>query len=166
MTQDNIIKGIEETLSNMPAQTLDPMTPDIISPVEEEKLSFELLLTHYVDLELEQTRLVNTMHMTRLKDPKAGRELSIQALAHSAHIKTFALEAIAHPEIKAELEKLKNVRPLPLAQRGGFIGIREKISKGEWLREDIHAILVRLRGKAQDQLRSRTQERDRGGRSR
>jgi hypothetical protein len=119
-----------------------------------------------VDLELEQTRLVDAMHMARSKDPKAGRELSVKALTHSSNIKAFAVEAIQHAEIKAELEKLKNVKASSLAQRGGFIAIRERISKGEWLKEDIQTILAQLRSKAQDQSRSRTQDRDRGGRSR
>jgi hypothetical protein len=173
MTQDKIKKDIEETLNiiTKPTQEFEiPINQEIesqeIISVETKDASFEAILTRYVDLELEQTRLIDAMHIARSKDPKVGRELSVKALTHSSNIKAFAVEAIQHAEIKAELEKLTNVKSSSLAQRGGFIAISERISKGEWLKEDIQTILVQLRGKAQDQLRSRTQDRDRGGRSR
>jgi Ti-type conjugative transfer relaxase TraA len=169
ITQDSITKGIEDTLTTIAQLTQAfevSVTQELTSTVEIHEASFESLLTRYVDMELEQTRLVNTMHVARSKDPKASRELSVQTLAHSGQIKAFAAEAIQHPNIKTELEKLKTIRPASLAQRGGFIAIRERISKGEWSKEDIQTILIQLRGKAQDQSRSRSQDRDRGGRSR
>jgi len=129
------------------------------------EITMNELLTQYVDMELEQTRLVTTMQSTRLKDPEHARVLSEKAVAHSGSIRVFASNAIQHPEIKSEIEKLKMLRPASLAQRGGFSGIHGRTKAGKWSVEDVQTVLVQLRGKAQELSRSRSEDRDRGGRS-
>ena len=147
-------------------------TQKFVLPVEtseNQESTFKSLLNKYVNMELEQTRLVKAMHAARSKDPKAGKELSAKMLAHAGEIKTFAAAALQHTDIKVRIDEIKNIRPESLAQRGGFIAIRDRISKGEWLKNDIQTVLLQMRGKAQDQSRSRAENRERGrggGRSR
>lgn len=170
ITQESVTKAVESTLASMDKHssvfdlTAIPQTLATVHAVQE--LSFEMLLSHYVNMELEQTRLVNAMHGAKLKDPTKAQEFSREALSHSSTIKAFAACAINHPEIKAEIEKLKGIKPMTLAQRGGFIAIRDRINKGEWSHEDKQVLVVQLRNKALDQSRSQTRDRDRGGRSR
>ncbi|MBV9576774.1 MAG: AAA family ATPase, partial [Gammaproteobacteria bacterium] len=126
--------------------------------------SLKTLISRYINLELQQTQLVNEMHLAKLKDPKSGQILAKNVIAHANQIKDFAKEVLHHPEIKEALEKLKVQKPASLAQRGGFASIRERMSKGEWLKEDIAAVLVQLRGKGREQSQVRLQEKDRGAR--
>lgn len=116
-------------------------------------------------MELEQTCLVNAMHSTRLKDQKARHELSTQSIAYAKMIRAFALAAIQHPEISAEIETLKRHKPMTLVQRGGFIAIRERINKEGLSRNDIRILVSQLRNKAVSRIFTQTQDRDRGGRS-
>lgn len=142
----------------------------VIQPVEHidatHKTSLKELLIRYVDMELEQTRLVNAMHTARLQDPKIGRELADQAIVHANEMRAFAKKAIQQSEIKAEIEKLKGIRLSTLTQCGGFTKIHERITQGIWLKKDLQVILNQLRGKSKDLSRIRLEDRDRGGRSR
>jgi len=131
-----------------------------------ESQSLESLLTKYVEIELEQTHLVNAMHAAKLKDPTKIQELSSKIRSHSSDMRNFLNDVFQHPAIKSEIEKLKNIKPISLAKRGGFSAIYKRISKGEWLREDIQTIVVQLKNKAQAQSRSRAQDKDRGSRTR
>lgn len=170
ITQESVTKAVESTLASMDKHafafdtTITDQTLTSIQAIQ--ALSFETLLSRYVDMELEQTRLVNTMHGAKLKDPTKAQAFSKQALLHSNAIKAFAACAVNHPEIKAEIEKLKGIKPMTLAQRGGFIAIYDRINKGEWSYEDKQALVIQLRNKALDQSRSQMRDRDRGGRSR
>ena len=130
-----------------------------------DKLSLKELLSQYVAMEVEQTRLVSHLHSTRLKDTNAAKEISREAIAHSNLIKVFVAEATQLPQVKQEIEALKAIRPANVTQRGGFIAICDRINKNEWAKEDIHALLVQLRGKSFEQSRDRSEDRSRGGRS-
>ena len=126
----------------------------------------EAVLSRYVGLELEQSRLVSAMHSAKIQGLKESRDYSTQTIAHSKQIKAFAVEAMKHPEIKALLETMKKLKPASLVERGGFSAIRERVAQSGWFKEDRDAVLINLRGRANDQSRSQTQEQERGGRSR
>jgi len=116
--------------------------------IDVDKKSLKALLIHYVDMELEQTRLVNAMHTARLQDPSVVKELSAQVTAHSSAIQQFAEQTIQHPEIKATIKTLQAIKPMTLAQRGGFMEIRERLHQGEFSKEDVYVLTVQLRNKA------------------
>jgi Ti-type conjugative transfer relaxase TraA len=151
------------------ANTQELVTPRLTAP----EISIDTLLTQYVDMELEQTRLVNAMHTARLKDPVAAKELSAKTLAHSRSIKAFAAQVVIHPDVRAEIEKLKEIsgiKPATLAQRGGFLAIRERmnnaVNKCEIAPEDKHVLIMQLNNKVLEQSHTQTRDRNRGGRSR
>lgn len=109
--------------------------------IDIDEKSFKTLLIHYVDMELEQTRLVNAMHSAKLKDFEAGKGASLEVLAHAEKMQAFAKKIIEHPEIKSYLSVNKDIK---LADRGGFVKIRERFQKGEWLDEDIYLLIKNL----------------------
>ncbi len=133
--------------------------------IDIDKKSLKTLLIQYVDMELEQTRLVNAMHAARLQDFNAAKELSAQILAHSKSIQLFAEQAIKHHDIKATIEALQTIKPMTLAQRGGFMAIRERFHQGEFSQEDMHLLAVKLQSKAMSESRTRIREISKGGRS-
>jgi hypothetical protein len=159
--QENLNDAIKKTLSALNespvTQTITPseqvnLLPDI------QKQSLKEILSQYVDMELEQTRLVNAMHSARLKDSKAGKTATAETIDHANKIQTFAEQAIEHPEVKTILEAKQHSKPPHIADRGGFIGIRERLQRGEWLEEDIHVLTAKLRSKIVN--KSLVQERD------
>jgi hypothetical protein len=130
------------------------------------EVPLESVLSRYIDLELEQSRLVNAMHSAKIQGLKESRDYSTQTIAHAKEIKAFAVEASKHPEIKVHLEAMKKSKPTLLIERGGFSAIRERVSQGGWFKEDRNAVLIKLHGRARDQARNPTQEQDRGRRDR
>lgn len=170
ITQEKIADEIKQHLNAMPLplahNEFTSHEKTGITPVKIDTLTFDEILATYVDMELEQTRLVNAMHQARLTNPKESKLLSMEVITHSNSINRFAMDAMNHTEIKTEIEKLKGIRPPSLAQRGGFIAIRERLNKGELAPDDRQIVVVQLRNKASDQSRSQMQDRDRGGRSR
>lgn len=71
-----------------------------------------------------------------------------------------------HPEVKAQLEAMKKLKPTSLIERGGFSAISERVTRSGWVKEDRDAVLIKLRGRAHDQARSQIQKQDRGGTNR
>ena len=132
--------------------------------IDIDEKSFKTLLMRYVDMELEQTRLVNAMHTARLQDQKAAKELSMQILTHSKSIQLFAEQAIQHPDIKATIEALQKTKPISLVQCGGFTAIRERLHKNELSQEDLCVLAVKLRSKALSESHMQVRDRSRGGR--
>ncbi len=128
--------------------------------------SLKTLLVRYVEMELEQTRLVNAMHSARLQGSKSGKAASKKALEHADEIQTFAEEVIEHPEIKTILGAKQKIKPPHIANRGGFIGISERLRQGEWSEEDIHLLVKQLRNKVASEALSQMKERNRSTRLR
>ena len=106
------------------------------------------------------------MHTAKIQGLKESGDYSAQTIAHSKQIKAFAAEALKHPEIKAQFEAMKKLKPASLGERGGFSAIRERVNQGGWLKEDRDTVLIKLRGRVCEQSSKQTQEQDRGGRSR
>jgi len=121
--------------------------------------SLKTLLRQYVDLELEQTRLVNAMHSAKLQDPNANKAASLEALEHASTIQTFAEQVIEHPDIKSILETKQHIKPPHIADRGGFIGIRERLQQNQWLEEDIHVLTTKLKNKVASATQVQVQDR-------
>lgn len=164
ITKENLNEAIEKTLF---ALNESPVT-QAITPNEQansaiaiQNQSVKEILAQYVDMELEQTRFVNAMHSAKLKDPKAVKAAVTETIAHANKIQGFAEQAIEHPEIKTILETKQNIKPPHIADRGGFIGIRERLQRGEWAGEDIHVLMAKLRNKAEKeswaQVRNKSQ---------
>jgi len=123
------------------------------------------IIKHYVEKEIEQTSLVNEMHLARMKDPKNSKEVSARAIKHSKEISKLACEVTKNPELADEIKKLKGIRPATLAQRGGYAAIHERFAKGEFLPEDLQTVIAQIRNNTFDHERSLERDRDRGGRS-
>ena len=82
-------QNIQKSPSSLPESSLVVKTPsDSIRETPPETM--HTLLRRYVDMELEQTRLVNAMHTARLEDSPSANEICAQAIAHSAAIERFA----------------------------------------------------------------------------
>ena len=99
----------------------------------------------------------------RLKDFEAGKSASLEVLAHAKKMQAFAEKIIEHPEIKSYLSVNKDIK---LADRGGFIKIRERFQKGEWLDEDIYLLIKKLQNKAMSKSHMRAQSKSQDGRRR
>lgn len=174
------VKPTNEKNLEVNVPNLDKLVPEFKAQIDTQELipptfavseiSLEALLVRYVDMELEQTGLVNAMHAARLNDPTTARELSAEMLAHARSIKDFAVQALQHPEMKAELEKLKGIKSATLAQRGGFVAIRDRmhnaINRGELSPEDKQVLVIQMRNKVLEQSRTQGRDRDRDGRRR
>ncbi len=122
------------------------------SPTSEQTM--EDVLTQYLEMEIECDVLVTERHKVNFADgvdPKLKREISAKSIASASKIRDFSAEAIKHPEIKQELENLRSINLEPLANRGGYIGIRERVKKSGWVKKDMQIILVRMRSKAHSQ---------------
>jgi Ti-type conjugative transfer relaxase TraA len=146
------------------AQKLASQTTVTKDEVSTERLPVKAVLSRYVDMACEQVRLVDVMHSKTLMKQEGAPEAKAETIAHSKAIKAFAAEAIKNPEVQSGFEAIKQAKPPSLAERGGFVAIRDRISQGDWLKEDMHAVLLHLRGKAREHDLSQTQDRDRGGR--
>jgi hypothetical protein len=134
---------------------------------DKEQNSLDQLLRDYVEMELEQSRLVQEMHSNRsVNNSSANSIASERAIAHSKNIKTFARTIIKHPDIQKELEKLKVFKSTTLVERGGFAAIHRRMQKGELSKADKQALVIQLRNKAVEQSHSQKQARDRGSRTR
>ncbi len=169
ISKKNVTADLKKTLAVLGESTNAVETPaidKIVSIPEITHESLNTLLMRYVDMELEQTRLVNAMHSSRLKDHKAGKIASKVALEHAEKIQTFAKKAIQHPEIKTILEAKQKIKPPHIANRGGFIGIRERLHRDKWLNEDIHILAKQLRNKAASESCVQMRDRSKGGYSR
>jgi hypothetical protein len=168
-------RGIDITsiLKNLPKQLVERLSAfkdKLIQKMEvflhvKQAPTIESVLLNYVDMELKQTELISNMRTARLNDPKTGTLLSTQVLAHENALKVWAQQAMEYPDIKEAIEKLKNIKPQALAQRGGFNSLKNRIEKNQLELEDYHTLLGQLKNKTQNQTIKKTQERDRGGRS-
>ena len=131
-----------------------------------QQLSLDALLTHYVDMELKQTQLMTAKLEALAAGTEQRKVLAEQIQQQAKALQTFAVQAMAHPEVTKELEQLKGIKAPSLAQQGGFTAIRERITKLALTPQDKQVLITQLRVKALHQSRSQTQERDRGGRTR
>ncbi len=134
--------------------------------------SFVDLIKRYVEMEIEQTRLVSDMHDFTQSDD-AREEAVKNATTHANALKAYAAEISSHPEVVQEMEKLKAViLPPGLSERGGFNAIQLRLKDGSYTPEDLQATLVFVRKGANEhtqkliQQQKQLQDRDRGGRSR
>jgi Ti-type conjugative transfer relaxase TraA len=169
LTQESIAKQIGDILTSAEKPLSAHQTADnapIKMTDEFPYIKLEDILSHYVSMELEQTKLVSVMHTARIKTPSEVAGFSTQAISHANAIKSFAVNAIQSPAFQAAAKDLHKTIQTTLAKRGGFIGISTRINKGEWLEEDIHILMSQLRMKAVDYSRSQTQNREQDGRSR
>src|SRR5262249_26075411 len=109
ITQESITQNLSNTLEALSGDALQEATIELgIAPITDMAgLSYEALLTQYVDMEVQQTQLIHAMHAAKLKDPKSGRELASQAVTHANTIKAFVSKVVEHPEFKLEVERLK-----------------------------------------------------------
>lgn len=123
-------------------------THEVEPSIELEKDSLKTLLLRYVDMELEQTRLVDAMHSARLQDPKNGKAASLEVMAYADKLQTFAEQVIQHPEIKNILETQQKLKFSHLVDRSGFSDIHRRLQRGEWLDKDIRLLIAKLRNKA------------------
>jgi ATP-dependent exoDNAse (exonuclease V) alpha subunit len=168
-------RGIDITsvLKNLPKHLVERLTAfkdKLIQKIEhfshsKQAPTLESVLLDYVDMELKQTDLISDMRAARLNDPKAGAALSVQVLAHENAMKIWVQKIVEYPEIKDAIGKLKNIKPQTLAQRGGFISLKNRLEKNQLEPEDYHTLLGQLKNKGRNQTVTKTQERDRGGRS-
>ena len=117
-------------------------------------------------MELEQTQLVNAMHSARLQNFEAGKLASTHALTHANTLQAFAEQIVQYPEIQAILETNQKIKSPHLADRGGWIKIRERMQQGEWPEEDIHVLATQLRNKAASQSLTHVREQSQSSRRR
>ena len=149
----SIILDVESIVSTEPLSQNPPIT------------SLQDILLRYVKMELEQTCMVHVLYAERAISFEAGAKASTQALAHKQAMQLFVKEVAARPDIIAVLEQMKKGQHISLAERGGSKDIHARMQKGGWLKEDMYAVLVQLRGQTRNQSRSRSKGRSRGGRS-
>lgn len=150
---------------------LDWLDRDVGLDSEQGNKDYKMVLTKFVDLELEKTKLIKAMHARRVEDPALGRELSKQIKNHAEKIKSFVAEAVNDTQLKLEIEKLNRMKPPSLAERGGYSRIRDQlnINKGQWSKQDELAVITQIRNQSRENervtARAQEQDRGRGGRS-
>jgi phage/plasmid primase-like uncharacterized protein len=134
--------------SSVEVKRFTPATPQNNSTDDRApKITLERVLTHYVEMELEQTRLIAIKHHAYLHDPKNAPEAAKQTARQAHHIQTFIKKAYQHPDVQTAIEGFKKTKPKSISDRGGFINIYERFKKGEWLKEDINVLVHQLQNK-------------------
>ena len=132
--------------------------------IKDSELTLETFLTRYVEMELEQTRLVNALHASYGTGDSALRKAcSEKAQNHSKQLAQFAIQAMKQPDIHRLVEQLKNEKAPHLADVGGFKGIAERVRQGRFSPEDTSVLVKQIQQKAREHALSRDQSRDRGG---
>lgn len=159
------------TQINLPEKITSPITTQTTSPkISEDQSTTEItlksILRRYVEMELEQTRLIALKHTAYVQDPKNAPEAAKKTVIQSQNIHAFIKKACQHPDIQTAIETSKKIKSISIADRGGFINIYERLNKGEWFKEDIDVLVQQLRNKAMSQSLSykRTQDQSREGR--
>ena len=89
-------------------------------------------------------------------------------MSHSKEFKAYAAEVAEYPEVKSAILAMKGNKPASLADRGGFVAIRERVHNGALAHDDTPTVLLHVKGRAYEHKLAQTQEQDRGrgGRSR
>ena len=117
--------------------------------IKDSELTLETFLTRYVDMELEQTRLVNALHVSYGTGDSALRKAcSEKAQNHSKQLAQFAIQAMKQPDIHRLVEQLKNEKTPHLADVGGFKGIAERVRQGRFSPEDTSVLVKQIQQKA------------------
>ena len=155
--------SIQKTEQYIEAAAVSTPKGFLISEIQQMPLN--KLLHEYVKMEVEQTRLVNAKHATNTESLKSNKFIREKVIANQSAIKNFAAAAMYHPEIKSEIEKLKDNRIVSLAKRGGFKDIQERIENNNLTHKDVQVLTHQLKSKALEHSRSQGQDNDRGGRS-
>ena len=157
ITPSQRIEAIEHAKSILETRHKD-------SPLHQ--LSLEALLIQYVDMELKQTELMTAKLEALSSSPEQRKVISEQIQQHAKELEHFTSHAIAHPDVKKELEHLKGIKTPSLASQGGFKAIRDRMTKQALTSQDRQVLITQLRIKALSRQHAQTQERDRGGRTR
>lgn len=161
ITQEAIIKNIEASIKTIinPNEKFELTKNEITQPPQDN--SFNLLLKQYVNLEIEQIRLVDDMHSAKVKDKIIAKEFTTKALAHNKQLIAFATQLNQHVDMKSEFENIKMIKAAKLSDRGGFAAIYARMQQDEFLQEDKQAVLMQLRTKVQRHVKLQMQDRSR-----
>jgi hypothetical protein len=117
-------------------------------------LSLNNLLLSYVDCEMEQTRLVISMHENRIKNPAASKEYGLKAAINHKKKEALGLEVMKHAEAKTHLVNKIDNRANNVQTLGGFGGLQKRFQKGKETFQDIMALVVYIHNKVHSETRS------------
>lgn len=160
LRQEQIEKSIDEVLSKLNVEkeelVINASLEKSILPIhsESEPDSLKELLLNYVEMELEQTQLVNAKIEKFGKDKNAAQEYSQKAILNRHQIHELLANAVKQPTIQEELTKVSKIKVPSIARQGGFLGISERLKKGEWAKSDIQALLGQIKNKISTQAQS------------
>jgi ATP-dependent exoDNAse (exonuclease V) alpha subunit len=167
--KEKLFEGYENLLGlqNCAANQVNHITEKAVNETQAIP-NLQSLLLDYVNLEIKQSKLVKEMYSARHEGPESAKEATAKAQANAKAIRELAKAAVQQADliqIYKGMETTPSIRP-SLSQRGGFSSIHERMQQGQYLREDVELLVLQLRNEAKrDQSLSRSQERDRGGRS-